>query len=159
MLSGETSVKEIEDLVQISRTKRYLRCEEQRSKVKTAVSSKPVIAGSNTYSSTKKESFIMDPYSANINPVSELDWKLLLKAIEEITKLAKINVKQAKSKKFVDMMTDNTKNFSWETTLKGYLKAFLNLKTRILMYWSWSKDMKSPLCVVLIPKYHFASST
>ena len=73
LLYGEISVKEIKDLVQTSRTKRYLRREEQRSKVKMAVSSKPVITGSTSYSSTKKQSFIMDPYSANINQESELD--------------------------------------------------------------------------------------
>ena len=42
-------------------------------------------------------------------------------------------------------------------TLKGCLKAFSNLKTIFFTYWFWSKKIKCPLCILVIPKHYFAS--
>ncbi len=69
--------------------------------------------GSGANAQTRREEFILNPFSANINPGTESGRKLFLKATEERSELTKIDVKQATAKEFLDLMTDDAKNFSW----------------------------------------------
>lgn len=57
--------------------------------------------------------FILDPYSSDINPGTEAGRKLFLKATEERTDAKRIDVTQGNAKEFLEMMTDDAKNFSW----------------------------------------------
>jgi len=57
--------------------------------------------------------FILDPYSSDINPGSESGRKLFLKATEERTDAKRVDVTQGNAKEFLELMTDDAKNFSW----------------------------------------------
>ena len=57
--------------------------------------------------------FILDPYSSDINPGTGAGQKLFLKATEERTDAKRVDVTQGNAKEFLEMMTDDAKNFSW----------------------------------------------
>ena len=65
--------------------------------------------------STATTRFILDPYSSDINPGIESDRKLFLKATEERTDAKRVDVTQGNAKDFLELMTDDAKNFSWGT--------------------------------------------
>ena len=89
-----------------SREERYLRCEQRKDSIMSGTNS----GGTATPATTV---FIMDPYSSNINPGTEAGRKLFLKATEERSDTKKIDVTQANAKEFLELMTDDAKNFSW----------------------------------------------
>jgi len=100
----------VEIIEESERTKRYI----QRilNKTKTMSSTSPS-TGCSASAQTKREEFILDPFSANINPGTESGRKLFLKATEERSESTKMDVKQGNAKEFLDIMTDDAKNFSW----------------------------------------------
>ncbi len=64
-------------------------------------------------SNMSNTTFILDPYSSDINPGTESGRKLFLKATEERTDTKRVDVTQGNAKEFLEMMTDDAKNFSW----------------------------------------------
>ena len=68
---------------------------------------------------TTPETFVTDPYQANINPVTSEGAKLFLKATQELADDKKLEIKQEKSQIFIDQVTTDAQNFGWGGLVYG----------------------------------------
>ena len=84
--------------------------------------------------------FIMDPYSSNVNPGTESGIKLFLKVTEEKSDAKKIDVTQANALEFLELMTNDTKNFSWGVLVHQIMDQD---GEQHLIFLGWSQELSN----------------
>jgi len=75
---------------------------------------------------TTPETFVTEPYQANIHPVTSEGAKLFLKATQELSDDKKLEIKQEKSQIFIDQVTTDAQNFGWGGLVYGVPYAINN---------------------------------